>query len=87
MANRRILIETDEATLQRLQGRLAEDPDLLSELANDPSAALAEYGIEIDTVTAESIKNHFANLAGEGPGASPVAIAVAVAVAAAIAVP
>jgi hypothetical protein len=87
MSQRKIVIQADDSTLESLQTKLKTDPQFLANLGSDPKAALNSFGITIDDATAQSLKTHFSNLAGAGPGASPIVIAVGVAIAAAVAVP
>ncbi|TRD14262.1 hypothetical protein [Palleronia caenipelagi] len=82
-----ITINAPAEKIAELEERMKSDGDFLKEIADDPSAALAPYGIEMDEETEAAVKAHFESIVAPGPGASPVSVAVAVGLAVALAIP
>jgi hypothetical protein len=81
MAERKLHIEASEETLQKFQNKLKSDPELIKALSNNPKATLHEYGIQIDDITASSIKTQLTNTKGDQPAlvvGPTIAVAVAV---------
>jgi hypothetical protein len=57
-----IKINAPDDKIAELQSRLQTDKDFLEAIADDPRAALNEYGIEMDDDTAAAIKKHFESI-------------------------
>ncbi len=51
----KISIDTDEATLKKCANDLAQNPNLLDDLAKNPQGVLGKMGITVDDETAKRI--------------------------------
>jgi hypothetical protein len=79
MADRTITLK-DNANLTALRTKMA-DPAFAKQVAENPAAELAKFGVHVDAATAKSISDHL-NILPQGT--SPAAAAVSVVVSAVI---